>query len=425
MAAANAARDGQTALALRLVKHLAPPPAAADATGNTVFSPVSVHAALALVAAGARGATQAQLLAFLGAHSAAELADFGRGVADRVLADRSDSGGPRVLFGGGAWIDASRGELADAFHNVATKTYKCEARLVNFTEEPEEAVKMINEWVKKATNGLIETMISTSDIDAETDLVLANAVYFKGKWLEPFHPCNNRTRAFHCLNGSRVKTETMWMREELHVACMDGFKFLKLPYKTGRKAEATGAGRHKRRRGGSTSDMPDVDGKMQYSMFIFLPDKHDGVANMVDMVTAAPAFMYDILAEMKELPVELELPKFKITFNWGKLKGALRQLGLSLPFSREVADLRGMYKEDDSDGKLGQRMFLSKVAHMAVVEVNELGTEAAATTWSMRGGGGPPPGMVKFVADHPFTFFIMEEKSGVIVFAGDVLDPSK
>ncbi|GJN04544.1 hypothetical protein PR202_ga22102 [Eleusine coracana subsp. coracana] len=65
MAAANAARDGQTALALRLVKHLAPSPADADAAGNTVFSPVSVHAALALVAAGARGATQAQLLAFL------------------------------------------------------------------------------------------------------------------------------------------------------------------------------------------------------------------------------------------------------------------------------------------------------------------------------------------------------------------------
>lgn len=42
--------------------------------------------------------------------------------------------------------------------------------------KPEEAVTMINEWVKKATNGLIETMISSDDIDTETDLVLANAV---------------------------------------------------------------------------------------------------------------------------------------------------------------------------------------------------------------------------------------------------------
>ena len=96
-AAATVARDGQTALALRLAKHLAPPPphaegsaasAAAANNNNVAFSPLSVHAALALAAAGARGATQAQLLAFIGAPSADELADFGR-----LVADRSGAGG--------------------------------------------------------------------------------------------------------------------------------------------------------------------------------------------------------------------------------------------------------------------------------------------------------------------------------------------
>jgi serpin B len=32
---------------------------------------------------------------------------------------------------------------------------------------------------------------------------------------------------------------------------------------------------------------------------------------------------------------------------------------------------------------------------------------------------------VDFVADHPFAYFIVEEATGAIVFAGHVLDPSR
>ncbi|VAH02331.1 unnamed protein product [Triticum turgidum subsp. durum] len=100
MAAADPVRDGQTALALRLANHLT----AADAdvaAKNVAFSPVSIHAGLALVAMGAGGAMRAQLLNFLGVPTADGLAAFGRLVADRVLANKAGSGGPHVLFGGG------------------------------------------------------------------------------------------------------------------------------------------------------------------------------------------------------------------------------------------------------------------------------------------------------------------------------------
>ncbi|CAN6363218.1 unnamed protein product [Urochloa humidicola] len=172
-AALDAARDGQTALALRLAKHLVAPydGAAAAGGGNVAFSPVSVHASLALVAAGERGATLAQLLAFLGAPSAEALAGFDRDVvARRVLADdRASSGGPRVLFGGGLWVDASRGGLADAFRPVAAECYKSDARTVSFAKEPEEAVKMINEWVKKATDNIVDNVITAGKVGAATD----------------------------------------------------------------------------------------------------------------------------------------------------------------------------------------------------------------------------------------------------------------
>jgi serpin B len=131
-----AIRDGQTSFALRLAKHLAP--AGGNATKgnvNVAFSPVSIHAALALLAAGARGATLNQLIAFLGAPSAAGLADCGRLIVHRVLGDRAASGGPRVLFSGGIWIDASRGGLKTAFRDVAVQSYKSEARTVSFASE--------------------------------------------------------------------------------------------------------------------------------------------------------------------------------------------------------------------------------------------------------------------------------------------------
>ncbi|CAM0884263.1 unnamed protein product [Alopecurus aequalis] len=429
---ADAARDGQTALALRLVKLLAPLPLGDEATAaierNVAFSPLSVHAALALVAEGARGATQAQLLSFLGASSAAELAAFGRRVTDSVLADREDTGGPRVLFGGGLWVDESCGEIKEAFRDVAAGSYKSEARTVSFVKKPEGAVEMINNCVKQATNGLIDSIISTDDIDAETDLVLANAVYFKGVWLDVFEPYCTSPGTFHRLDGSLVEAQFMASSYHGHyVSCMDGFKVLRLPYRPNlgayewdRLLERRERQRKMFARAGIPRTAPDADDR-QYSMFVFLPDELDGLPTMVDLITAAPGYLYGALPRTKPETVHLMLPKFEINFNWDVVSD-LRRLGLSLPFSREVGDLRGMCEKDD-----GRRRptFLSKVAHMAIVKVNEEGTEAAAATGEVRGGGFRPTDIVEFTADHPFTFIIMEEGSGVIVFAGHVLDPTK
>jgi hypothetical protein len=71
-----------------------------------------------------------------------------------------------------------------------------------------------------------------------------------------------------------------------------------------------------------------------------------------------------------------------------------------------------------------RRLALQRVIHEAIIEVNEEGTEAAAATY-----GNLRPlrltSRVDFVADHPFAFFLIEEVSGAILFAGHVADPSK
>jgi hypothetical protein len=70
---------------------------------------------------------------------------------------------------------------------------------------------------------------------------------------------------------------------------------------------------------------------------------------------------------------------------------------------------------------------VEQVFHKAVIEVNEEGTEAAASTVTfnmLRGRGASRPRVVDFVADHPFAFFVVEETSRAVVFMGHVLDPT-
>jgi serpin B len=122
---------GPTALALRLLGELAETGAHGS---NLIFSPLSIYAALALTAAGARGATLQEFLAVLGATSRDELADTVGGLAEQALADRSLKGGPRVSFACGVWHDQTR-QLKPAFRRAAAQAYKADTRAVDFRQQ--------------------------------------------------------------------------------------------------------------------------------------------------------------------------------------------------------------------------------------------------------------------------------------------------
>jgi serpin B len=242
----------------------------------------------------------------------------------------------------------------------------------------------------------------------DTRLVLANAIYFKGKWEDRFHQSLTKDAEFYRLDGSTVSVPFMTagrlptddaeedfffkeVEEEVKyfvASYDDGFKVLKLPY------QATNGGR--------------------YSMCVFLPDAHDGLPSLVDkMASAGAGFLFDHLPTWRSRVDKLLLPRFKLSFSCS-LKETLDTLGLRTAFSKE-ADLSDM---------VNMKLRVEDVFHKAVVEVNEEGTEAAATiaaTFILQCYRMP----LEFVADHPFAFFIVEEVSGAVLFAGHVLDPSK
>ncbi|CAN6204053.1 unnamed protein product [Urochloa humidicola] len=392
-----------TAVTLRLVKQFAAAEAAAATGKNLIFSPLSIYSLLALLAEGARGATLDELLACLGAGSRGELAALVRAAAGSALADGSRSGGPRVAFACGVWHDGSRA-LKPAYRAAAAASYKAETRAVDFRHKPEEARKTINSWVARATSNLIDSVLEEGSVREETGVVLANAIYFKGKWEVPFYKDATEVDKFYLLGGAAVDAPLMrcscWQRQRIAVHA--GFKVLQLPYTAAAAVQL----------------------RARFSMCVFLPDARDGLWGLVGRIASRPGFLRDHLPTETVAVGKLRLPKFKTSFADDKLAGVLKEMGLKVTFDPARVDLSGMAE----DGGSGMPLVIDRVIHKAVVDVNEEGTEAAAVSvasmrCSMSAPWRPPPVTVDFVADHPFAFFVIEEVSGTVVFAGYVLNP--
>ncbi|KAK1679111.1 hypothetical protein QYE76_039959 [Lolium multiflorum] len=386
-------RSGQQEFALALNKRLADD--AARRNANLIFSPVSVYAALSLVTAGARERTLSELLGVLGAPSRDDLARSVRVLTEQSLSDQSRMGGPRINFSCSVWHDRTK-TLKPAYIDAAVESYKAHTGAVDFHDKPEEAAAQINAWAAASTNNLIDRIIDVSRLSDLTDLVLANAVYFKGKWQEPFDKKKTKDDLFHRLDDSTVDVPFMRDSDRQRIACHDGFKVLQLRYQKG---------------------WPQPRGI--YSMCVFLPDARDGLAQLTDRISHDPDFVGKHLPTETVRVGEFRLPKFKLDFS-ASLNGVLRDLGINEAFQLEKADFSDMVE----DNGRGINLSLEEISHRAVIEVNEEGTEAtAATSLRMRGRSMQKPVLVDFVADHPFAFFVMEELSGAIMFAGHVLDP--
>ncbi|KAM0924912.1 hypothetical protein ACQ4PT_004792 [Festuca glaucescens] len=384
--------SGLAALALRLSNKLS---ASEEHEGkNIMFSPLSIYAALGLVAAGAQGTTLDEVLAVLGAVSRDGVAGVVRAVVERALAAANDPSGPLVVTTAcGVWCQKGL-SLKPAYRQAVVESYKAEVRALDFVRKAEDSREEINSWVAEATKKLITSVLPPGSVHVDTRLVLTNAIYFKGEWEEAFHRSHTKEHMFYRLDGSTVRVPFMAGSGSCKymVSCYDGFKVLKLPYKQGKNS-----------------------GGARYSMCIFLPTARDGLRSLADqMSSGGPSFLFDHLPTWPKRLTKFCLPKFKLSF-FCSMKEVLQSLGLRAAFGD--ADLSDMVEANSSD------ISVEDVFHKAVVEVNEEGTEAAASTAvSVILQCRRPP--MDFVADHPFAFFIMEEVSGAVLFAGHVIDPS-
>lgn len=95
--------------------------------------------------------------------------------------------------------------MKDTFAEDLKDYYSAEVKDVDFSDEG--TVDEINQWVSNATNDKINRLVDR--LDSGTNAVILNAVYFNGKFAEPFPKNNTMEGRFFIGDGSNIKTDMM------------------------------------------------------------------------------------------------------------------------------------------------------------------------------------------------------------------------
>ena len=250
----------------------------------------------------------------------------------------------------------------------------------------------INKWANDSTRGKISEIVNDEILfDPLLAVIITNAIYFNASWVHEFKAHDTVKSDFWVDTKKSVDVDMMEQTIGLlHYAEIDGVQILKIPYK-------------------SDSN--------RLSMIIALPKDIDGIRDLENNLT------YDMFTawtrDTEPRNVQMHIPKFKITVKYDSNMTipAFKNLGIHDLFSNTSANLSGMAND---------YLYVSDIFHDAFVNVDEIGTEAAAITsiFGTRISSHTYYDPVTFRADHPFIFAIWDDETNVILFMGKMSDPT-
>lgn len=345
-----------------------------DQKDNVFFSPWSISTAFSIAYEGARGTTANEIEDVFGFVTDDEQR---RTSFELIHEDLNQNDAKYKLnIANALWL-APDFEPYPEYVNTAKNYYNSEVDTVNFAKN---GVDIINDWVTAKTEGKIEELFEPGSLDSLTRLVITNAIYFNGTWVFPFEKELTTEEEFF-VNAANIVNVQMMNHEHslyLNYTETEQLGILELPYEGDR-----------------------------LSMIILLPREIDGVTSLEDSLSAEKiAEWKDNLIERK---VRVQMPKFTMETEYD-LVPELKELGINAAFG--PADFSGISNTG---------LYIDQAIHKAFVDVNEVGTEAAAATGIAMRESGPQ----EFRADHPFMFLIQDNETGMILFIGKIVDPSQ
>ncbi|KAM9091907.1 LOW QUALITY PROTEIN: kallistatin [Megaptera novaeangliae] len=361
---------GNTAFALRFYHLMASQP-----YGSNVFSLLSISTAYAMLSLGVRSHSRTQILEGLGFNlTEVSVSDIHGGFQNllhtlHLPADRLEI---RV---GSALLLSLELPLLLRFLNDSVTFYESKLFHTNF-DDSEGTTQLINNNVREESRGKIVDLVNELSVD--TMMVLVNYIYFKALWEKPSIPLMTAPHDFYVDEDTIVKvlmlqdTQHHWYLHDRYLPPV-----LRMDYK-----------------GNVTALFILPNGKMEQVEGALTPEMLTRRSNL-----------------LRKRKLKLYIPQFSIS---GSYKfDILPKVGIMDLFSR--ADLSGITELN---------LQVSKSFHKAILEVDEIGTQAAAAT----------SGFVTFWSrdnhqalwfNRPFLVVIFSTNTQSIHFLGKVVHPTK
>lgn len=345
--------------------------------GNIFVSPASAATVLTALHAGAEGETREAMASVLG------LAGLDQETINRAYAllhEHLKEPDPKVQLNVANSLWAHQGlTCAPEFMEHSRKFFHSEVLTLDFGDPG--SPEIINRWAATNTEGKVTSIVGP--LDPDMVLLLLNALYFRGRWREEFDKARTSEKPFSPLEGPEKMVPMMVQGGEYPYYRGPGFQATTLAF-----------------------------GKGRVGFYIFLPDKDKGLGALLKELTQANWERW--MSSFRRVPGHIQLPRFQLEYE-GEFTDLLQTLGMAVAFDRQRANFAGARQEGD--------LFINRVAQKAVVEVNEEGAEAAATSMVSLALEEEPHECFTLIVDHPFLFALRDNWTGLVLFLGILNDP--
>lgn len=258
-----------------------------------------------------------------------------------------------------------------------------EIEKVDFHSNPEAARTKINKYVEEITRDQIKELLSSESVDQQTNLILANAAYFKGMWKSQFNARQTIKSVFYISGSEKTFVDMMTQEGTFNHDVSEelGAHILELPYVGN-----------------------DV------SMFIFLPPfaTENGADHILTNLNVTTFQEFVNEGGLYPKKVVVSMPKYVMEQSI-ELKSVLESMG-SVDLFQNSGDFSALTGQPN--------LSLGDAIHKAKIEVSEEGTKSAAATALFTFRSSRPAESAMFICNHPFIYIIYDRSSQAILFVG-------